>query len=254
MGGDAGQRHHVGSGIGTVFSRGNHQRGAIAGYHQGARAVGAHNGQAPGALKAIGGVAHGGGQVSLGRAFPRLLDEVRDNLGVGVRDKGVAVGHQLAAQLLEVLDDAVVNHGDTAGAVQVRMGVAIRGGTMRGPAGVADAAGARGVGGSRALAQRGHTAGALHAMQVARGRDHLNTSGVIAAILKGLQAIEQPGGRLLTSGITNNATHRKPPSPNAIGAGPRDTHARYIHFASLAATGLLMDTKRAVLGTYAFTR
>ena len=44
---------------------------------------------------------------------------------------------QLAAQLGEILDDAVVDEGDAVGGM--RMGVALGRGAVRGPAGVADA-------------------------------------------------------------------------------------------------------------------
>ena len=41
-----------------------------------------------------------------------------------------------------VLDDAVVDQGELAGLVQVRMGIGVAGQAVRGPAGVADAQGA----------------------------------------------------------------------------------------------------------------
>ena len=50
---------------------------------------------------------------------------------------------ELGPQPREVLDDPVVDHGDRAGAVDVRVGVAVVGRAVGGPAGVPDAGGGR---------------------------------------------------------------------------------------------------------------
>ena len=44
-----------------------------------------------------------------------MVDEVGDDFGVGLRDKGIALGLQLGAQLVVVFDDAVVNQADSSG-------------------------------------------------------------------------------------------------------------------------------------------
>ncbi len=76
-------------------------------------------------------------------AFLRvLLDQVRDHFGVGLGGELVAFVDQLLLQADVVLDDAVVNDDDLAGAVAMGMRVFFRGTAMRGPAGVADAVGA----------------------------------------------------------------------------------------------------------------
>ena len=69
-------------------------------------------------------------------------DQVHGDLGVGVAGELDAGGFQLGAQRGEVLDDAVVDDGDLAGGVAVRVGVAVGGAAVGGPAGVADAGGA----------------------------------------------------------------------------------------------------------------
>ena len=51
------------------------------------------------------------------------LDEVRDDLGVGLGDERVPLLLQLPLQIEVVLDDPVVDDDDAAGAVAVRMGV-----------------------------------------------------------------------------------------------------------------------------------
>src|SRR3712207_7426107 len=54
-----------------------------------------------------------------------LLDEVGDHLGVGVGATHVVALLEPADQQLDVLDGAVVDDGDLAVAVQVRVGVAV---------------------------------------------------------------------------------------------------------------------------------
>ncbi len=71
-----------------------------------------------------------------------LLDEVGDDFGVGFGDELVALGGEFALEVEVVLDDAVVDDDDAAGAVAMGMGVFFGGAAVRGPAGVADAEGA----------------------------------------------------------------------------------------------------------------
>ena len=67
------------------------------------------------------------------------LDQVRDDLGVGLGDELVPFLLQLALQLEIVLDDAVVHDDDPSGAVAVRVRVLLGRTAVRRPAGVADA-------------------------------------------------------------------------------------------------------------------
>ena len=67
------------------------------------------------------------------------LDEVRDDLGVGLGDEPVALALELALQIEVVLDDAVVDDDDLAGAVAVRVRVLLGRPSVRRPARVADA-------------------------------------------------------------------------------------------------------------------
>ena len=64
-------------------------------------------------------------------------DQMRDDFAVGLGRKLGTLPFQLAAQLAEVLDDAVVHHGEPVG--RVRMGVVLGRTPVRCPAGVADA-------------------------------------------------------------------------------------------------------------------
>src|SRR5262249_24380477 len=65
-------------------------------------------------------------------------DEVRDDLGVGVRGEAPALGLEPLLQGEEVLDDAVVDKSDTVPGVDDRVGVALRRRTVGGPAGMAE--------------------------------------------------------------------------------------------------------------------
>ena len=83
------------------------------------------------------------GEVTGGLAVPVCLrHQVHRDLGVGVAGEFHALGLQLVAQARVVLDDAVVDDGDLAGGVAVRVRVAVGGAAVGGPAGVAQAGGA----------------------------------------------------------------------------------------------------------------
>ncbi len=68
-----------------------------------------------------------------------LFDQVRDDLGVGLRGEDVAFFSQLGAKLRVVLDDAVEDDVDRVRAVAVWMGVLLGDAAVRGPAGVGEA-------------------------------------------------------------------------------------------------------------------
>ena len=71
--------------------------------------------------------------------FHLALDQVRDDLGVGLGDERVPFLLQLLLQIEVVLDDAVVDDDDAAGAVAMRMRVLFGRAAVRRPARVADA-------------------------------------------------------------------------------------------------------------------
>ena len=114
-------------------------------------------------------------------------DEMGDDLGVGLRRELVAVGDQRGAQLGEVLDDAVVDDGDVAGEMRMRVGLV--GNAVGGPAGVADADRAfERLGGQPALQIDELALGAAAAEPaVVDGGD---AGGIVAAIFEPLQRID----------------------------------------------------------------
>ncbi len=132
------------------------------------------------------------------------LDEMNHHLGVGLGGKLRTLALQLGAQLAEILDDAVVHHGDVLGRVRMRIGLVRL--AMGGPAGMADA----GVAVQRLAAQP-----LLEVLQLALGTPPLemvalqrrDAGGVIAAIFQPLECTDQLLGNRRASQNTDNATH-----------------------------------------------
>ena len=103
-----------------------------------------------------------------------VLDEVGDDLGVGLGDELVAAGDEFGFEREVVLHDAVVHDDERAGAVAVGVGVLLGGAAVGGPAGVADAEGAGdGAGGDGGLkiAQLAGGAAQLQALRAAGDGD-----------------------------------------------------------------------------------
>ena len=190
--------HHVARGvdhgddvagnIGAFHALAHHQRGVLARGHDGARLIGGHDGQRIGAHQTLACGTNGGQQV--GRAVAqRLLDQMRHHFGVGVAGEGMPRGLQLLAQVGEVLDDAVVHHGDAAVAAGVRMGVGLARAAVRGPTRVADAARALEVEVPQRMGQAGNLALAVHHLKLAILVDG-HSGAIVAAILKARQALD----------------------------------------------------------------
>ena len=133
------ERDHVGCNIGTGFAHADYDRGILAGHGDHAGLVSAHGGQTIGTDHVGASLAHGGHQVV--RLDISLFDQMREDLGIGLALKVVAAALQLFAQLGEVLDDAVVDDGDTTVAAGVGVSVNDGGLAVGGPTGVADTAG-----------------------------------------------------------------------------------------------------------------
>jgi hypothetical protein len=129
---------------------------------------------------------------------------MRDDLGIGLAFKDMALGGQLGLQLGKVLDDAVVDQGDASGLV--RVGVDGCWGTVGGPARVADPN--RGV--QRCPDQYGLEIAdlALGAATFGHAADQSRDAGrIIAAVLKPFETVDQPGGDRTVPGHSNNAAH-----------------------------------------------
>src|SRR5262249_17991513 len=109
-----------------------------------------------------------------------------------------------------ILDDAVVDDNDLAGAIAMGMGVFFRRTPMRGPPGVADAVGSiQRFKADRFLqvAQLALSTAHLHLAAAIAG--HGNPRRVIAAILQLLQTVNNHRHNTLLANVTDNSTHRK---------------------------------------------
>ena len=96
---------------------------------------------------------------------------VRTSVSVSERNSTPSAS-SLRAQVGGVVDDAVVDDGDLALGVQVRVGVHVGGGAVGGPAGVGDAGGA--------LEARGDLG--LQVADAALGLDHLQAGRLRASV------------------------------------------------------------------------
>ena len=135
-----------------------------------------------------------------------IVDAVRDDLGVGVRGELVAGLLELVAQLLVVLDDAVVHDRDAV-ARDVRMGVALVRHAVRRPARVRDAevAGGR-VRGERVGELRDLADGAQPRDVGAAVQDG-DAGRVVAAVFEALQALDQDRDDVPVSDRSDNSAH-----------------------------------------------
>ena len=138
-----------------------------------------------------------------------------DHLRVGVGAEDHAPGLELLAQAAVVLDDAVLNHGHLATAIEVGVGVALLGLAVGGPTGVANAAVARGADGVEAGREvdqlaLGPQAAELAWFALGATRRRLNrgqASGVVAAVFQLAQTLQQQGGSLPRTDHRNDAAH-----------------------------------------------
>ena len=134
------------------------------------------------------------------------LDEVRDDLRVGLGDERVPFELQLLLQIEIVLDDAVVDDDDAPGAVAMRMGVLLGGPPVRRPARVADAVLAVERTRHDRFLETRELAGA--AAQLDRAVAHDRDAGrVVAAILETPQPVDQDRKDLLVADVADDAAH-----------------------------------------------
>ncbi len=160
-----------------------------------------------------------GGADGLDEAAERHVvgDEVRDDLGVGLRREVRAAVAEAAPQRDVVLDDAVDDDVDAVARVEVRVGVGLRDAAVGRPARVADparrldrrdgAAGRRGCRGD-GLAQPAEVADGAHRGDLPVD-EHGDAGGVIAAVLELLQAGEEDLLHRSPADVSDDAAHRR---------------------------------------------
>ena len=147
----------------------------------------------------------GGGRLLGRHALGQVeIDQLRHHLGVGVAFEALAGGGQFRLQFRVILDDAVMHHRHARGGV--RVGVALVGNAVRGPAGVADADAAGQRVGLQQRFQIGQLALGAAALDPAihQGGD---AGRVIAAIFQPTQSLDQRRGDLALANDADDAAH-----------------------------------------------
>ena len=122
---------HVGGDKRLAFAHADDHRRANARGDNLVRLGGRKHAQRKGAGEALHRAAHGLFQrnrlARCFRVFLHLLNQVGNDLRVGLGDKLVALRDEFALQVEIILHNAVVDHHDAAGAVAVRMRILLRG-------------------------------------------------------------------------------------------------------------------------------
>ena len=203
------QCRHVGGDEVLVLAEADDHRAALARHHDAVGVVLRHDCERVGALELRDGGAHGLEEVA--RHLEVVVDAVRDHLGVGLGGELVALALRLGAQLLVVLDDAVVDDRDAV-LGDVRVGVALARHAVRGPAGVRDAKPAvRRVGVERVL-QLADLADRAQALDVARAVQHRDARGVVAPVLEPAQPLDQDRDDVTVGDRSDDSAHGGVPS------------------------------------------
>ncbi len=141
-----------------------------------------------------------------------VLDQVRDDLGVGLGEEGVAEIAQLPLEGEVVLDDPVVYDHHLTLAVAVRVRVDVAGAPVGGPAGVSDAKRAAGPAIAQACGQRLQLAHALADAQVPVLSEDSDARAVVAPILQPPQPLQKDWGGGSIAHIADDAAHQRPPA------------------------------------------
>ncbi len=155
-------------------------------------------------------LAHGQLEVAGAAVVIVAVDEVDDDLGVGVALEDVALILQLLAQFQEVLDDPVLHHDQVAVGAAVRVGVAAAGRPVRGPARVThpNCTLHRVVG--QQLLQVAQLARLAPHLDAAAAVDHGQPGRVVTAVFQLAQPVHDDRRGIRRSDITNDSTHDEP--------------------------------------------
>ena len=147
-------------------------------------------------------------------AFEMLLDQVRDDFGIGLGLEDVALVLKLVLEREIVLDDAIVDHDHVVLAIAMRMRVLFGRPSVSGPARMADAEGA---------IDRAHPDGFFQVAQLSlRAADYQlvvvaidrETGRIVSPVLETFQAFQNDRNSPMRADVTDDATH----NPLIIGA------------------------------------
>ena len=205
------ERGDIGADEHLALADADHQRRRAAGRDDGAWVVGVGEHQSEVALEAAQHSKYRGGEIACRLAVVIIAgDEVDGDFGVGVAGELDAGGFEFVPQRHVVFDDAVVDDGDLARRVAVRVRVAVGGSPVRRPAGVAHtgrSAQGCGVGlGKRALQIR-QPAGAPPNRQVTGAVDQRDTGRVVTPVLHPAQCVDDDIEGRLVPDVADDSAH-----------------------------------------------
>ena len=139
--------------------------------------------------------------------FVIISDEMREDFRVRVGFESVSGFQEFLLERVVIFDDAVVDDGDFAGLIEVRVGIFIGRNAVGGPARVADAESS----GDGFRFQETRDAVVNFALPFAQEQAAFvqqgNARAVVAAIFQPAQSFEQDGRGRLFSDVSNDATH-----------------------------------------------
>src|SRR3989344_5662575 len=131
-----------------------------------------------------------------------FFKKMRDDFGIRPRQKCMARLLETTFYLFVIFDNAVVHHPHVACAILVRMGVHLRRFSVSRPAQMRDTARAK-KSGRHFAPQMRYRADRFHTPRLRR----VYAGGIIAAVLKRRESVEQYFARISVSRIRENAAH-----------------------------------------------
>lgn len=205
------ERRHIRAQEHLAVADADHQRRGPTRRHDGARFVGVGEHHSEVALQPAEHCQRRGHEVPGGVALAVLTgQQVDGHLAVGLAGELHPGAFQFVAQHREVLDDAVVHHGELAVRVAVRVGVVVGGTAMGGPAGVAQPGppGQQGrIRGGQFGFQVGQPAGTAPDGQLPDPVDDGDSRGVIAAVLHATQGLDDDVASRALPDVADDSTH-----------------------------------------------
>ena len=131
-----------------------------------------------------------------------------DDFCVGFGYEFVALGAEFLLESEVILDDAVVDDDEGAGAIAVGVGVLFGGTAVGGPAGVADAEGAvERIVGDEGFEVAEFAGGAAELHDAVGGSSDGDACGVIAAVFEAAQAFDDDGHGGIGANVSDDSTH-----------------------------------------------
>jgi hypothetical protein len=185
-------------------AKADHQRAGDARHHEAVRRLRVEHDDGVSAGAAAHRLAHGLGQAHA--MLEVVMHQVGDDFGIGFGLEDIALGLQFGLERLVVFDDAVVDDGDaTAGYMGVGIGLGYA--AVSGPARMGDAKlagqGLRVKFGFE-LRHFAHRAAQADAAAVQHG----DAGGVVAAVFKPAQALQQNGGDVALRDGADDSAHK----------------------------------------------